>query len=210
MSELNRPIGSRTPDSSGLWTNALASCWGLVASYQLVNSVLVTHVYHSCLVALVPLVTGWAIVERKRWGRLALLGISVTAVCLFLMLLGWSGGGGRSYLESTSLALPFHGGDIVAAILVLALAALSAFWLRRPQVVAEFERGKRHTLAMGQRAIAASLVACWGLPLLLALPAFGGRSLFWNLRTGTRHCCHVHHRAASSVNTRPAPVFKSL
>jgi hypothetical protein len=54
-----------------------------------------------------------------------------------------------------------------AAYVTLILAATTGFWMRLPAVVAEFERGKRATLARAQRAIAYSLVGCWAITVML-------------------------------------------
>ena len=43
---------------------------------------------------------------------------------------------------------------------------MTGFYLRRPDVAAEFERGKKQTMALAQKGIAAVLVGSWGLTFL--------------------------------------------
>ena len=57
-----------------LSTTLLALAWGITSAYILFYSLLISHNIRPCLAALVPLVITWATLERKRWGRLALLG----------------------------------------------------------------------------------------------------------------------------------------
>lgn len=152
-------------------TTMLAGGWGVASAYILFNSLLVTHDARPCFIALVPLVVAWATLERKRWGRLALLGLSATALGLFVTACGYMT---AKYTNEVRLdvsscihgALKLFGDDPAAATAVLALAATTGLWLRRPQVVAEFERGKRPTLATAQRSIAMSLVGFWGIVVL--------------------------------------------
>ena len=155
------------------WTTTLlAAGWGLTSAYLLLNSLLVTHDMRPCLAALVPLVIVWATLERKRWGRLALQGLSATALGLFVSAVGLAYAIGSHTLPTEQKTLPhfihialgiFGEKNSTSAIIVLCLAALTVVYLRRPSVIAEFERGKQKTLAVAQRAIAMTLVGFWGI-----------------------------------------------
>jgi hypothetical protein len=122
----------------------------------------------------VPLITVWAVLERKRWGRLALLGLSATALGLFAYTLGGVAASASDWppaeqnlAKYVEMTLNSFGDKQEIALIVLGLALSTGFWMRRPAVVAEFERGKRATLAVAQKAIAMSLVAFWGITVLL-------------------------------------------
>jgi hypothetical protein len=156
-------------------TTLLACGWGLASAYTLLHSLLITHNAQPCLAALVPLVAVWATLERKRWGRLALLGLSATALGLFVTLTGLVAASASKLPEAehnfaryTEIALGYFNHRPEIALTVLGLALTTGFWMRRPVVVAEFERGKRATLAVAQKAIAMSLVGFWGVTVLLA------------------------------------------
>lgn len=173
MSQQNLSVNG-TPTSARLLTTLLASCWGLSSAYILFHALLVTHDPRPCFAALVPLVIVWATLERKRWGRLALLGLSATALGLFVAAVGfiaavgdrWLHPAERNLANYAKIALNLYSADPMTALTVLVLAATTGLWLRRPIVIAEFERGKRATLAAAQRAIAMLLVSCWGMTVI--------------------------------------------
>jgi hypothetical protein len=156
-----------------LLTTLLACCWGFSSAYILFHSLLVTHDARPCFAALVPLVVVWATLERKRWGRLALLGLSAVALGLFIASIGFIAAIGTSWeptqrtlMNYARIALRLYADDPSTALTMLLLAATTGLWLRRPVIIAEFERGKRATLAAAQRAIAMALVSCWGIILV--------------------------------------------
>jgi hypothetical protein len=164
---------SSTPASTRLLTTLLASGWGLASAYTLFHSLIVRPDARLCFAALVPLVIVWATLERKRWGRLALLGLSATALGMFVSLLGTVAATANdvpnpSLSTYAQIALGHFGNKPEIALCVLGLAMMTGVWLRRPLVVAEFERGKRATLAVAQKAIAMSLVVFWGVTVLLS------------------------------------------
>jgi hypothetical protein len=170
----NLQSSGTTPMSARLLTTLLASSWGLASAYILFYSLLVTHDARPCFAALIPLVVVWATLERKRWGRLALLGLSSTALGLFAAALGYSASVGNRWLPAENqnilgylnVALHLYGYNSPgAALITLSLAATTGIWLRRPVVAAEFERGKRATMAVAQKAIAMTCVGCWGLTI---------------------------------------------
>lgn len=169
---LSVPTG--TSASTRFWTTVLACGWGLASAYILFYSLLNNGSTRLIVGALVPLVTVWAVLERKRWGRLALLGLSATALGLFLYTLGgvaastWNlPASERSLAHIVENTLSSFGDKSEIALIVLVLALSTGYWMRRPAVVAEFEKGKRATLAVAQKAIAMSLVAFWGVTVLL-------------------------------------------
>jgi hypothetical protein len=170
---------SSVPASTRLLTTLLASGWGLASAYTLFHSLLVAPDARLCFAALVPLIVVWATLERKRWGRLALLGLSATALGMFVSLLGLVAATGHNTLLPAEqnlsnyfqIALRYFGDSQEIALTVLGLAMMSGVWMRKPLVVAEFERGKRSTLAVAQKAIAMSLVAFWGVTVLLLPPS---------------------------------------
>ncbi|MCS6776497.1 MAG: hypothetical protein RMJ43_05695 [Chloroherpetonaceae bacterium] len=174
MSQSDRTLNG-APSTTRFFTTLLASGWGFAAAYALFHALLISHDLRLFTASLVPLMAVWATLERKRWGRLALLGMSATALGLFVALLG-SVAQVFTRLkpeEQTAerfsvLVLAYFDQRAEIALTLLALALMTGFWMRRPTVVAEFERGKKATLAAGQRAIALCLVAFWGVSLLLA------------------------------------------
>jgi hypothetical protein len=138
-------------------------------------SLLVTHDARLCLIWFVPMVIVWATLERKRWGRLALLGLSSTSLGLFAAGLGYVIAFGnhnlapaqRDLSHYSQLVIAMYSGAPKVTYATLFLAATTGFWMRLPAVVAEFERGKRVQLAKAQKAIAFSLVACWAVTILV-------------------------------------------
>jgi hypothetical protein len=180
---------AHTATTQALNMTTLLTCgWGLVAFHIFFEGILVRHTPVAALAALLPLIAVWATLERKRWGRLALLGMSMVSPAVFVILFALA----PLWLHAHSLAsglqlglrltvLPY--GSPTTAGLVLLLSAASGIWLRRRAVIAEFDRGKRAALANAQRHIAAFLVVVWGA--MLAMPAFMAGS-------------HLHERAGST------------
>ena len=166
------PCATEAPRLS---TTLLATAWGITSAYILFYSLLVSHNVRPCLAALVPLVITWAILERKRWGRLALLGLSAVALGLFVGTIGLCASIAHATLPAAQqtplrfleMALGFFGEkNSMAGGIIVGLAAMTGFYLRRPAVVAEFERGKKPTIALAQKGIAAVLVGSWSLTFL--------------------------------------------
>ncbi len=158
-----------------LTTTLIACAWGLASAYTLFFSLLVKPNMRYFLIALFPLVAVWATIERKRWGRLALLGLSSAALGFFAANIGRViSVNYPAYQKGTlnvedvveTLLKPFNYQPQIA-MAVLVLAAMTAFWMCRPNVRAEYERGKNATLAVAQRAIAMTVVGCWGITFLL-------------------------------------------
>jgi len=159
-------------------TTLLASGWGLLSAQLLFTTHLSPLGFNTkflfSFAALLPLIAVWATIERKRWGRLALVGLSTTAIVLFVVAIAVYAG---SHSQDPSLPgwlprevqkLPFFDSPFATGALML-LAAANSYWLRRPHVVAEFEQNKRPALAFAQRLIAASLVVCWCLTMIASI-----------------------------------------
>ena len=160
---------------AALWTNILAGLWGMVAAYILFDSLLITHKSRYAFAAIFPLISAWATLERKRWGRLALMGLSLTTVGVFALMAGvyayvhhpWQEEARTLGSGATSLIVAYGIGT-AAAIGLLTLAGVTGFWLCLPHVAAVFNQNKRATLITAQRGIATVLVICWGAAIALA------------------------------------------
>ena len=202
--------GSRkTRQSASAYTapliNALACLWGAAAAYILCCSLLVTHKAVFALAALVPLVAAWATLERKRWGRMALMGLSLTTVGVFAFGLGVFMASldhvqpqVRSVGNSLRHLAALYDISAPAAFSLVVLASLTGLWMLRGEVIAEFNQNKKSALAGAQRLIAGVLVCCWGgaialTPLTMTgATAPGKRSIL----AGPRHDGHGAGRYA--------------
>ena len=180
-------------------TTMLASCWGLVSAYVLCAAIMAgiapKAMAFTIFATLVPLVAVWATIERKRWGRLALFGLSATAIGLFIAAFGLVAAfqaNGRS-AEDLEVYLPHFVDRSVFGALVL-VAVINAYWLRRPAVIAEFEFQKRSGLAIAQRVIATSLVGCWGMTMILT-PYISNPQLLYKPTQTEKRNDHKRNRA---------------
>lgn len=168
-------------------TTFFAVGWGLIAAYQLIDGLLVTHSVRFIVDGPMALLMVWATLERKRWGRLALLGMSLTVMLVCLLgprvaaMTGWDG------LRATIEFFATTPGGLGAMLL---LAGWTAFWMLRSAIVAEFEQGKRNGLRTGQRAIALTLVGLWALMLIMP----------------SRASAHKRHGV---VNHNPPPIHRN-
>lgn len=157
-------------------TTIIAGAWGLASAYLLFYSLLVKPDMRLFLSSLLPLVAVWATIERKRWGRLALLGLSSASLGFFAASVGLaisvnfkelqSGKAGFESLINAVLKNGFNDQPQIA-FAILVLAAMTAYWMCLPNVRTEYERGKNAKLAVAQRAIAMTVVGCWGITFLL-------------------------------------------
>jgi hypothetical protein len=166
---------SSIPGRIRFMTTFIAGAWGLASAYTLFYSLLVKPDMRYFLLALFPLVAVWATIERKRWGRLALLGLSSAALGFFAANIGLTisihfkdfQAGKLNVDKVVSTVLRGFNYQPQIAIAVLVLAAMTAYWMCLPNVRTEYERGKNATLAVAQRAIAMTVVGCWGITFLL-------------------------------------------
>ena len=201
-------------------TTLLALSWGITSAYILFYSLLVSHNIRPCLAALAPLVITWATLERKRWGRLALLGLSGVALGLFVGTVGLSASivhatlpaAQQTPLRCLDMALGFFGeNNSLAGGIIVALAAMTGFYLRRPDVAAEFERGKKQTMALAQKGIAAVLVGSWSLSFLgTPLPDVKAKPDASSTAQSARHHSGAASRASSKRSARSAASSSSL
>ena len=160
---------------AALWTNILAVLWSIVAAYILFDSLLITHKHRYAVAAIFPLISAWATLERKRWGRLALMGLSLATVVVFALLSGvfarfyhpWQDEAQTLGNGATSLIIAYGLGT-AAAVGLLTLAAVTGCWLCLPHVAAVFNQNKRATLVKAQRGIALVLVGCWAAAIASA------------------------------------------
>jgi hypothetical protein len=168
-----------TSGNSRSLTTLLAGGWGLSSAYILFHSILISHDSRPAIVSFIPLVIVWATLERKRWGRLALVGLSATSLGLFVSGVGYLVAFGnynftpseKDLAHYSQLILRMYSGAPTVTYLTLVLALTTNLWMRLPSVVAEFERGKRATLAKAQHAIAFSLVSSWAALVLIMTPS---------------------------------------
>lgn len=173
-----------TRQSARRWTTLLAGGWGFAFSYSFFRCLFSAECPRYCTIALIPLIAVWATLERKRWGRLALLGLSRTMLGLFVVSIGLMLADSSFLPSVTSLhvadiipqALGFYTNYPRATLMILLLAVASSLWFCLPVVKAEFEQGKQSFLSTGQRAIAFSLVLLWGLTVLFAPPVSTAKS----------------------------------
>lgn len=171
---------SSIPGHVRFTTTLIAGAWGLASAYTLFYSLLVKPDMRLFLCALLPLVAVWATIERKRWGRLALLGLSSASLGFFAAAIGNAIASNLPAIQSGKFGFNALLADVTRHIVeigfkdqpqiafaVLVLAAMTAFWMCLPNVRTEYERGKNAKLAIAQRAIAMTVVACWGITFLL-------------------------------------------
>lgn len=170
-------------------TTFFAIGWGLLASYQLLNGLLVTHSVRFMVVGPMALLMVWATLERKRWGRLALLGMSLTVLFVCLVGARLADAIGVVGLHATLDFFASSPGGLGAMLL---LAAWTVFWMHRSVIVAEFEQGKRTGLGTGQRVIALTLVGLWALMLILP----------------SRASAHHKHKSLTAVSPQTASLYR--
>lgn len=152
-------------------TTFLASTWGLASAYTLVNSLLITHDMRFCFAALAPLAAAWGTLERKRWGRLALLSLASIALGGFAVATGLILAMTANKVQlSTSITaiLKIFGDPPIVALFSLFLSLITVLWLRRGVVSEEFNHGKRSHLSSGQKTIATAVVGSWCVTFFFA------------------------------------------
>lgn len=117
--------------------------------------------------AVLTLIVAWSVLARKRWGRLALMGIAAaTAFSGAMHLLGDHTAWASPLLQRFSgmMLAPVPGAadhnDALSA-LFFTIAGATLWRLALPSVRAEFEARKIRATSGFQRGIAVFLVACW-------------------------------------------------
>ncbi len=156
-------------------TTLLASCWGVLAVYALIHALLIQHSLILAFAYFFPLLAVWAALERKRWGRLSLLGMCLLMPVILLVVL--------LYLDNAHLRLNLDAlihfgmlqscGGMLPGISLIMLSMAGTYWFSHPQAVAEFERNKRPALARAQHSIALTLASIWALMVLGCAVAAG-------------------------------------
>lgn len=195
MSDKILPGRREKPIASNPGTTLFAISWGLLAAYQLVHGVLVTHSVRFMVVGPMALLMVWATLERKRWGRIALLGMSVTVLVVCLVGARLADVTGAEGLHATLNFFAACPGGLGAMLL---LAVWTVFWMRRSAIVAEFEQGKRTGLRTGQRAIALTLVGLWALMLILPSRASAHKR---HVAPGPQTTAAPQYRAAPPISS---------
>jgi len=158
-------------------TNVIVACWGVAAQYMIVRAMFVSHQMRYGFGAPIPLFIVWATLERKRWGRLSVLVISLTAVAMFIgvafLAFGLNVGVFTGHQSSPAAMYTwfktFYSQDSTSLAAMVALAVATGFWMCRAAVVAEFNKGKKNALAVGQWAIAVVLAVAYTATLFLTL-----------------------------------------
>ena len=159
-------------------TTLLASGWGVLAVYALIHALVIQHSVFIAFAYFFPLLAVWAVLERKRWGRLSLLGMCLlTPVILLVLLL---------YLDADHLhlkpdALVHFGmlqscGGMLPGVSLVMISMAGTYWFSHPHAIAEFERNKRPSLARAQHSIALTLASIWALMVLGGAVAAGQRA----------------------------------
>ena len=155
-------------------TTLLCCGWGYSFAYSFFQCILENSSPMVLLAAALPLLAVWAALERKRWGRLALIGLSLLAPGLFaLMLIAlaysnevWIRPSDRHLFGYIDTALRLFSDSPSTTIGVLVLAAATAIWLCIPIVRDEYIKKKKPFLTPGQRVIAASIISIWGITMI--------------------------------------------
>ncbi len=158
--------GSRTNAAPAV-TTFVTIGWGIVSAFTMFRALFFEHSIALALAYIIVLLVVWAALGRKRWGRLALLGMSVAvpltfAVCLayFAYILGHGVDPFISTSSSARWITSFCCGPTPAVGLIV-VSLLAGLWLQHPAAAAEYNQGKHRNLASSQRGIAAFFVGLW-------------------------------------------------
>jgi len=179
-------VPSRIETFTRVITTLLCCCWGYSFAYAFFRCVLDGSPLIVCFAAALPLLAVWASLERKRWGRLVVIGLSLIALLMFGCIL--------SILAFSHVVLEFATGSLLdclrfgliefgespdTALAVLLISLISTVWLYTPWVRAEYETRKQSYLTPGQRAIAFTVVSLWTVTMLNSptLPERGASNL---------------------------------
>ena len=155
-------------------TTLLCCCWAYSFAYSFFRCVLDRSGALACFAAVLPLAAVWASLERIRWGRLVLIGLSLLAFGLFcsiLFALIFSQSAivpvtDRNFAGYILWALRLFGESPEITLGVLLLSAATGLWFSMPWVKNEFELRKRRMLTPAQRTIALSVVTVWILTMM--------------------------------------------
>lgn len=153
--------------SRSLATDLIASAWIAASVYTLLLICIPSGplILNDLLVTLIPLITACAALERWRWSRGAMLGMSVV-ILLDLTCAAVRVGMAENGPVMSAVRLPVlwatvlsgFNGDVAYGALVAALAGLTTLWMARPAVKQEFDYRKRVATRRSQVVIAALFV----------------------------------------------------
>jgi hypothetical protein len=175
------PIKKNTRKS--LITDSLAGIWVLLNVYGVLCDLAIppAPTFAGFLALLTLLVVAWSVLERKRWGRIALLGIAgikfvdISMALICLLALGHLGFDMHMHgVWCPLLVYSSHYGQMSVAIAFRtllgcgSLTVVTVLWLLHPDVKAEFNERKQFRTRRAQFAIALFLVTLWACGQLLA------------------------------------------
>ena len=174
--------GGRFPARA--FTTMLCCVWGYSFAYSLFRCLLYRPNVCVGLAATLPLAVVWGTLERKRWGRIALLCLSFLALSLFVWMLGTLFFAGRSLIAPAernlsgylSYAVNLFAETPLITIATLILSGITALWFLLPAGRSEFNQGKKVVLTSGQRLIAGLIVILWCLGMMLTPAAVEKKS----------------------------------
>lgn len=175
-------------------TTALCLVWGFFFSLGFFETLFQKAGVLASVVSALPIITVWGALQRKRWGRLALMSLCMIIIMLFIVVLTAISSTHQFYVlpEERTLygylhyALHFFSHRSVTSVLLLTLSGLTCLWFWLPPVRKEYEKGKRATLALGQKVIALSLVFTWALTMLYTPTTAEQTGKFRPLRSARR------------------------
>lgn len=149
-------------------TTGIAMSWVLLAVYGfLCFAAASPSRLEVWITALTILVVAWSVMERKRWGRFALLGIAacriVDAAYALYRLYGAAHGSAFATPYVLRAIEQTYFGSLAYGLLLLLLCAVTLAWLLRQSVRVEFDVGKRMATRRWQITLAVLLTGICGL-----------------------------------------------
>jgi hypothetical protein len=175
------PVNQYTRKS--LITDSLAGIWVILNIYGILCDLTTppAPTFAGIIALLTLLVVAWSALERKRWGRLALLGIAaikcidIATALICLLALGHLGLDVHMHgVWCPLLVHSSHYGDMSEAVAIRTLlgcgmlTVVTLLWLLHPDVKSEFNSRKQFRTSRTQLAIAIFLVMVWACGQLLA------------------------------------------
>lgn len=151
-------------------TTTLAMAWVSLTVYGFLSTLTNSGMpLRGWIGMLITLLVVWSVMERKRWGRLALFDIALltladAAYAVYRLQLAPQPLNIDKLRDAPTLVIvlrAYDGGPLFG-LLLLTLCALTMMWLLWKPVVAEFEHRKRMATRRYQVYIALALVLGWG------------------------------------------------
>lgn len=175
-------------------TTMLCCGWGFSFAYSFFRCVSDKSSMLVCAAAVLPLTAVWAALERKRWGRLVLQVLSLLAQALFGIMLVmlmvtdrvYVAPGDRHLWGYLLYTIRLFAETPSTTLAILLLSATTSIWFTMPWVRKDYEVGKKVVLTPGQRIIAASVVAFWGLTMSVTPTVLESRSTYIPLKAPRR------------------------